>query len=112
MIKVVFVRHDAVDQNDTPAPINKSFARLIKWINYINPDYYTVVNIARQGAVERIERLYRDQFKVVCVGIATAAYMPSHINYIAIPTADGPIVDIAALGIALGRAKDHVQCIF
>lgn len=115
MINVVFV-------GDSPSPTNvspeipfvgaKCFRRLTQWINYIKPDYYTVVNSSSSEDIAKVISLHAYGFKVVCLGEKATSRMPTTVEFVKLPHPSGSnlqVNDIAELGKALGRVKEYCQ---
>lgn len=117
MVNVVFVGDEPSDLNISPEiPFvgAKSFKRLVQWINYIKPDYYVVLNSSASEDIVKILNLYNNGFKIITLGEKASKRLNGLVEFAGLPHPSGrnlQVNDIAEMGIALGRAKDYVQCI-
>jgi len=71
MIKVVFVGDQPSKKNissDIAFVGATCFYRLIRWIKYIEPDYYITLNSVLNSDLEKINVLSENGFKVVALG--------------------------------------------
>lgn len=115
MKKVVFVGDQPSQLNtDKTVPFvgAKSFRRLVHWINFIDPDYYIVLNSADEADIQKIVNLHYAGFKVVALGKEAAKRVPTGVNYASLPHPSGrnlQVNDIVEICAALSKVKEYVN---
>lgn len=88
MTKIVFVGDEPSETNVDPniAFVGaKSFNTLVKWIKFVEPDYYICLNSNTEGCLRAVDKLYEAGFKVVTLGrdasLRVQAFTKSKIFY-------------------------------
>jgi hypothetical protein len=71
MTKVVFVGDEPSSTNIDPSIAfvgSRSLRTLVKWIKFLEPDYYICLNSNTEGCLDAIEKLYKNGFIVIALG--------------------------------------------
>lgn len=84
MTKVVFVGDEPSASNVDPSIAfvgAKSFKTLVKWIKFIDPDYYICLNSHTEGCIQAIKVLHENGFIIVALGKKASERLDSFWNF-------------------------------